>query len=253
MLNNFNKNGFLLKKKLFKKKEFDIYVKEFDKIVIQLKKSKENINARWGSKLTSNIEAEDSLVIHTHNIQNYSSRMLAMIQNKDFLDEVEKIIGPDIILHHTKLFEKPAKNGAAFPLHQDWSYFPTENNSMIAAVIHLSDSNEEMGCLRVVPKSHMLGKVEDSNGHKYNPKIHRKYRLEEAVPVIAKLGDILFFHCCTLHGSMANSSSRSRKTILVQLYSGKDKIIKGNTHANAQLALRGFNYSSTRNSVNVNS
>ena len=251
-MDDFIKNGFIIKKNLFKLKDLDVYVNEFDKIVDQLKKSNEDINARWGSKLTSDIEADDSLVIHTHNVQNYSSLMLEMIQNKEFLDVVEKIIGPDIVLHHTKLFEKPPKNGAAFPLHQDWSYFPTYNNSMIAAVIHLSDSNEEMGCVRVIPGSHNRGKVENSDGHKYNSKIHGKYNLDAATPIIASLGDVVFFHCCSLHGSMANNSSKSRKTILVQLYSGKDKIIKGNMHTNAQLVLRGFNYSSTRNSVNVN-
>ena len=51
---------------------------------------------------------------------------------------------------------------------------------------------------------------------------------------------------------MANTSFDSRKTILVQLYSGKDKIKKGNKHTNAQLVLRGFNYYSTRKSVDVN-
>ena len=251
-MDDFNKNGFIIKKDLFKLKDLDVYVNEFDKIVSQLKKSNEDINARWGSGLTSDIEADDSLVIHTHNVQNYSSLMLEMIQNKEFLDVVEKIIGPDIVLHHTKLFEKAPKNGAAFPLHQDWSYFPTDHNSMIAAVIHLSDSNEEMGCVRIIPGSHNLGKVEDSDGHKYNSEIHDKYNLDAAIPIIASPGDVLFFHCCSLHGSMANTSSKSRKTILVQLYSGKDKIIKGNMHTNAQLVLRGFNYSSTRNSVDVN-
>ena len=251
-MDDFIKNGFIIKKNLFKLKDLVVYVNEFDKIVDQLKKSNEDINARWGSGLTSDIEADDSLVIHTHNVQNYSSLMLEMIQNKEFLDVVEKIIGPDIVLHHTKLFEKAPKNGAAFPLHQDWSYFPTAHNSMIAAVIHLSEANEEMGCVRIVPGSHNLGKVVDSDGHKYNSEIHDKYNLDAAIPVIASAGDVLFFHCCSLHGSMANTSSKSRKTILVQLYSGKDKIIKGNMHTNAQLVLRGFNYSSTRNSVNVN-
>ena len=54
------------------------------------------------------------------------------------LDVVESLIGSDIILHHTKLFLKPPKV-ASFPLHQDWSYFPTQCNSMIAAVVHLSE------------------------------------------------------------------------------------------------------------------
>ena len=42
------------------------------------------------------------------------------------------------------------------------------------------------------------------------------------------------------------------RKIPCRYYEYKDKIIKGNTHTNVQLVLRGFNYSSTRNSVNVN-
>ena len=87
-----------------------------------------------------------------------------MIQNGDFLNMAELFIGPDIILHHTKLFLKPPKIGAAFPLHQDWSYFPTKKNSMIAAIVHLTESSEDMGCLRVVPESHNLGKIKNSHG-----------------------------------------------------------------------------------------
>ena len=62
----------------------------------------------------------------------------------------------------------------------------------------------------------------------------------------AKSGDVLFFHCCTLHGSMPNISQKPRKTILIQLYSGKDKIIGGGNHTNVQLVLQGWNYNSTR-------
>ena len=52
---SFNKNGYLLAKKLFNKSEIFILEKEFNKIVSQLKKSGENINANWGSSLTKNI------------------------------------------------------------------------------------------------------------------------------------------------------------------------------------------------------
>ena len=93
MVENFEKNGFIIKKGLFSLKDIKLYDREFNKIVNQLKDSKENINARWGSALTSNIEHQDSMVIHTHNVQNYSSVMLQMILHKIFLDEVEKIIG----------------------------------------------------------------------------------------------------------------------------------------------------------------
>ena len=242
----FNKQGYHLEEGLFHKKEIELFEKEFDKIILQLRKSGENINARWGSELTKTIEPEKSEVIHTHNVQSYSSIMLNMIQNSEFLNIVESIIGHDIILHHTKLFLKPPKIGAAFPLHQDWSYFPTRKNSMIAAIIHLTESNEKMGCLRVVPGSHKLGKIKNSHGHVSKSKIHKE---NSAVPLIAKRGDVVFFHCCTLHGSMTNKSTRPRKTILIQLYSGNDEVIDGNYHTNVQLVLRGWNSSATRESV----
>ena len=175
--------------------------------------------------------------------------MLSMIQNKNLLDVFESLIGPDIILHHSKLFLKPPKIGSAFPLHQDWSYFPTKKNSMIAAVVHLSDSTKDMGCFRIIPGSNKLGKLEKSDGHSHNSKIHDKYALEAVMPIIAKQGDVLFFDALSIHGSLPNLSNKPRKTILIQVYSGSDVIISENKHTNIQLVLRGFNYSATRKSV----
>jgi phytanoyl-CoA hydroxylase len=245
----FNKTGYALEKGVFSDGEIETLENEFDQIVTQLKKSGENINARWDSDLTRHIEDSDSEVIHTHNIQSYSSVMLNMVQNESLLDLAESLMGPDIILHHTKLFCKPPKKGSAFPLHQDWSYFPTQKNSMIAAVVHLSKSTEDMGCFRVVPESHKLGKIENSDGHSHVPGIHDHYSLETALPIEAEKGGVLFFHCCTIHGSMPNTSDHSRKTILIQLYSGKDTIVDENPHTNVQLVLRGWNYQATRESI----
>ena len=250
MVSDFKEKGFCVKNNVFTADVLYALSSEFDRIVSQLEESGEYINARWGSELTKDIEHSDTQVIHTHNVQSFSAEMMAMIQNKKLLDAVEELIGPDIILHHTKLFLKPPGNGSAFPLHQDWSYFPTKNNSMIAAVIHLSESTPDTGCIRIVPGSHKIGKLEKSDGHTHIPKIHDEHDLEKAEPIIAKPGDVLFFHCFSLHGSMPNISNNPRKTILIQLYAGTDKVIDDNPHSNIQLVLRGFNYHATRNSVN---
>ena len=245
-LSKFNQQGFYLARGLFTRNTIFYLNKEFDRIIDQINTSNESINARWNSKLTRDIEDPDSVVLHTHNVQCYSQPMLKMVQNKKFLDVVESLIGSDIILHHTKLFLKPPKVGSAFPLHQDWSYFPTEKNTMIAAVVHISDSTNDMGCIRLIPGSNKLGKIKKSDGHSFIKKIHEKHSLKSAIPIEAKSGDVLFFHCCTLHGSMPNISQKPRKTILIQLYSGKDKIRGGGNHTNVQLVLRGWNYNSTR-------
>ena len=120
---------------------------------------------------------------------------------------------------------------------------------MVAAIVHLTESNEDMGCLRVVPESHKLGKIKNSHGHVSKGDIHKDNSLESAVPLNAKKGDVVFFHCCSLHGSMANKSNKPRKTILIQLYSGGDEVVDGNSHTNVQLVLRGWNSGATRESV----
>ena len=251
MVSDFKEKGFCVKNSVFTADALYALSSDFDRIVLQLQESGEYINARWGSELTEDIEQSDTQVIHTHNVQSFSAEMMTMIQNKKLLDAVEELIGPDIILHHTKLFLKPPGNGSAFPLHQDWSYFPTEKNSMIAAVIHLSESDEEMGCMRIVPGSHRLGKIEKTDGHSFVKGVHDRYQLEDAEPIIVGPGDVVFFHCCSLHGSLQNVSKRPRKTVLVQLYSGTDRVVEGNRHTNVQLVLRGVNHFATRSGVDT--
>ena len=46
MADVFSKDGFYLKKEIFSKSLINLYENEFDKIVTQLKKSDEDINAR---------------------------------------------------------------------------------------------------------------------------------------------------------------------------------------------------------------
>ena len=114
MVSDFKENGFYAQSSLFTKETLQKYSLEFDRIVAQLQESGEDINARWGSELTKDIEQSESQVIHTHNVQSYSAEMMAMIQNEQFLDAVEDLIGPDIILHHTKLFLKPPGSGVKY-------------------------------------------------------------------------------------------------------------------------------------------
>ena len=95
MVADFKEKGFYVQNSFFTKEALQKYSLEFDRIVSQLKESGEVINAHWGSELTKNIENSESQVIHTHNVQSYSAEMMAMIQNEQFLDAVEELIGPD--------------------------------------------------------------------------------------------------------------------------------------------------------------
>lgn len=246
----FARDGYYLARGLFRPAEIKALGREFDRIVRQLARTGDLNSAQWTGELQKKIGGERSMITHTHNVQCYSAAWLQAIQSRRFLDVAEAILGPDIILHHTKLFQKPTENGMPFTVHQDWSYFPSVKDTMIAAIIHVSPATDKMGCLRVYPGSHKLGRVANTGGQQASEFLDN-YPLEKATVVEAAAGDVLFFHYFTLHGSKHNRSRRLRKTVLVQMHAGDDEIEPGNGHPNARLTLRGWNHRLNRGTANA--
>ena len=223
---------------------------DFDRVVRQMESSGESMNARWDLETTTQVDADrSSVVVHTHQIQKYSAEWAKFCFNEQFLDLAQQLLGPDIILHHSKLFLKPAGRGAAFPPHQDYGYFPTTVHSMLAAVVFLSPSNEDNGCVRVWPGSHKLGPIADSMGG--NKEVAARFPFEQSVPAICQPGDVLFFNYLTVHGSLANRGTQARKSVLFQLHGGADRIVDGAGHPNSNLTLRGWNHHMTRERANA--
>jgi phytanoyl-CoA hydroxylase len=244
----FTEDGFYVARGVFSRAQTGELEEEFDRIVGQLVSSGEHIDARWGGPEMERLGAAGTSVLHTHNVQRFSAAWLRALLHEPFLDVAAAILGPDVVLHHSKLFQKPSEKGSPFPMHQDWSYFPTEMDSMIAAIIHVSEADDEMGCLRVYPGSHRLGRVEESSGQQ-EAELLAQYPLDGATPLEAEPGDVVFFHYFTLHGSRPNRSDRVRKTVLVQMYAGADRVEEGVAHPDERLVLRGWNHRASRSSA----
>ncbi len=245
--NVFARDGYYLARGVFSEAMLGELEADFDRIVAQLKRSGEEVNARWRGDNTDALDGGASTVIHTHNVHRYSARWLKALQDERFLQFAKAILGPDIVLHHSKLFQKPPREGAPFPVHQDWWYFQTKSDTMVAAIIFLTDADETTGGLRVYPGSHKLGRMENSSGmHPSEPL--KPYPLAQATPVNARRGDLLFFSCFTLHGSSPNRSEHTRKTVLVQMHSGSDYLLARQEidHVNERLVLAGWNHHMSR-------
>ncbi|MEO1550589.1 MAG: phytanoyl-CoA dioxygenase family protein [Pseudomonadota bacterium] len=237
----FERDGYALVKGVFGPDEIGAMERDFDRIVRQLLSRGEQVDATWNGAATEALARAGDQVLHTHNVQKYSHVWLTALLAPRFLDAVEALIGPDIILHHTKLFQKPAQHGAPFPMHQDWPYFPTQKDTMIAGIIHVSEATDQMGCLRVWPGSHKEGRLAHAHGRDGGEAM-RAYPIEKATAIEAQAGDVVFFPYLTVHGSMPNRSEKTRKTVLCQLYAGHDQISPGNTHPDERMVLRGWNH-----------
>jgi len=238
----FQENGYYHARGVYSPAEVRELETDFDRIVDQLNNSGEKVAGRWGGAATDKIAPKGSFWVNTHNVQIYSAAWLRAFLQPRFLEISQAILGgPDVILHHSKLFQKPAEKGAPFPMHQDWGYFPSIHDTMMAGIIHISQATDEMGCLRVYPGSHRLGRMAESQGNTESDTL-KDYPIEKALVVEAEPGDVVFFHYFTLHGSMPNHSQKVRKTVLAQMHRGDDRIEEGNTHNNVRLVLSGWNH-----------
>ena len=143
-----------------------------------------------------------------------------------------------MVLHHTKAHLKPAREGAPFPTHQDYHYFPYRHHSMMAIFVHLDDTEPSKGGLAIFPGSHHQGPQQDvstSPAHHYVDQA--RWPLSAATPVHAKAGDVLIFSYLLVHGrsvyhsamtsslcsSYVNMSDRERRMFLIQVAAGEDE------------------------------
>lgn len=171
-------------------------------------------DATWAS-----VRDDSARITHCHNVQFHSAAFTRLLSDPRFTSVAQSIIGPDVQLHHTKMFIKPPEQGARFPMHQDYPYFPHERDSMIAAILHLDDAPVEKGCLRVVPGSQKLGPLPAVGEDRHV----EGYDIDDAFALPAKAGDVVFFNYLLIHGSGPNLSSEARTTLLVQMRDPADK------------------------------
>ncbi len=220
--------------------------RDFHRVVAQIRTPEDQANARWNSTINDALDPEQKMiVVHTHQIHQHAASWARFCFYEPFLDACAALLGADIVLHHTKLFLKPAGMGAPFPPHQDWTYFPTRTDHMLAAVVALTDCTEDNGCIRVWPGTHRLGRLDSSSGNRGTSDdgaFAARFPFSASVPALLAPGDVLFFSYLTVHGSLPNRGHRDRASVLFQLHSGHDAIDPAVSHPNSQLVLRGWNH-----------
>ena len=173
-------------------------------------------NATWSS-----VAAQGTVLEHSHDVQFRSAAFTRLLVDPRLMDVFTSLIGPNVQLHHNKMFIKPPERGSPFPMHQDYGYFPHRGNSMTAAILHLDDAPDAKGCVRVFPGSHKLGpQTAIGSDHVVDSD---RFPLDTAVRVEAKAGDLLVFNYLTVHGSGLNISNEPRTTWLVQVRDPEDE------------------------------
>jgi hypothetical protein len=210
----------------------------------------EAIKTRHAALLAGHPEFRDycpALFDHDRGFLDYAT-------NREILDMVGQLIGPDIALWNMSFFAKPAGNGKRTPWHQDGEYWPIRPLATCTAWLAVDDSTVENGCLRVIRGSHKAralrahNKVNASDVTLNQELDAGEYDEREAVDITLAAGQISLHDVYLLHGSEANTSPRSRRGMTMrfmpttsvfdrEIAAEKARTIGGANHANRQIFL----------------
>ncbi len=224
----YKEHGYLLVRNVFSTEEVGEMLEALERIINKAAKSKFDGNATWQGDYIPQEELKKLVLKGFHDVHYQEAAFTKAVIHPNMVSVLSRLIGPNVQLHHSKMLVKPPEKGAAFPLHQDYPYFPHANHSMLAASVHLDDSDIANGCLRVIPGTHKEGPLAHVGAHYLN---HKQYPISMGTPCEAKAGDVLFFNYLTIHGSDVNRSERPRRNVLFQYRDPSDPPTS-NVHVN---------------------
>jgi len=147
-----------------------------------------------------------------------------MLRSKRMVENAAKLLDSDspVCHYHTKLMQKEPKIGGAWEWHQDYGYWYKNQflfpDQLLSIMIALTPANESNGCLQVIKGSHKMGRVNHGfSGEQVGADqvmVDHALTIMEHVFVELEPGDALFFHPNLLHRSEANTSDKSRWSII---------------------------------------
>ena len=139
-----------------------------------------------------------------------------LVTHPKLLDFMASILGPELLIHTSRIFRKPPNDPSFVSWHQDGRY--TQLNALEAPTIWiaLSDSKKENGCLRVVPYSFRQGVIaqietyDPQNLLNHGQVAQVDIREEEVVNIELNAGEFSIHNVNLLHSSLPNDSPKER-------------------------------------------
>ncbi|MEM8924410.1 MAG: phytanoyl-CoA dioxygenase family protein [Actinomycetota bacterium] len=138
----------------------------------------------------------------------------------------QALLGGPVRFHHSKLNYKWSGGGEEVKWHQDIQFWPHTDFSPLTIGVYLSDVDDEMGPMGVLPGSHRgplydmyagdgswAGAMDDEDVADLD--------LDAVVWLAGRAGSVTVHNCAMVHGSMPNLSARPRP-LLLNTYSAVD-------------------------------
>lgn len=138
-------------------------------------------------------------------------------RSEPMVEAAEQLIGESVYHWHSKISWKQPGTAGTWDWHQDYGFWAEEGcarPALTTVSIALDHQATDNGCMRVIPGSHRGGVLSHprvGHGRAADPTLVDAFIAENGViDLVLEPGDIVAFHCNTLHASGPNTSERSR-------------------------------------------
>ncbi|MFB9328894.1 phytanoyl-CoA dioxygenase family protein [Paenibacillus aurantiacus] len=210
-LASFEKEGYLIVRRLWSEDEVDEIKRTFEAIGAQ------PVPGFFEPDLSG--AADDPLkryprVMHPHRFDAVSKKYML---HPGVLAILEDLYGEEALAAQSMFYYKPpGSRGQA--LHQDNFYLKVEPGNCIAAWAAIDRCDEDNGCMLLVPKTNtydiVCPEVSDSR-ESFTTHYVKPPKEEKPIPAVMEPGDILFFNGNLIHGSYRNrTTDRFRRAFI---------------------------------------
>lgn len=132
------------------------------------------------------------------------------------------------LAHHNSIMTKLPHESTRTFWHQDRRYWNFENNNLVSVWLALGDEYLENGLLEFIPASHKISfKKEqfDEMSNFLDENAENKELIKKRVHTNLKKGDVVLFHCKTLHHANKNTSDKAKISFVYTVRASTNKPI----------------------------
>ena len=150
---------------------------------------------------------------------------------------LHQLLGDQVELsqsHHNCIMTKNPAFSSATGWHQDIRYWLFERPELVSVWLALGPERQENGCLWLVPGSHRLAfgpKQQDESLFLREDRDENRTILARKVAAELDEGDVLFFHCRTLHAAGKNLTDQTKFAAVFTYHAADNRPLPGTRSA----------------------
>ncbi|WP_437204398.1 phytanoyl-CoA dioxygenase family protein [Planctomicrobium sp. SH664] len=142
------------------------------------------------------------------------------VQHPGVVGRLKQLLGPNVVCplaHHNCIMTKEPRFSSDTGWHQDIRYWSYTRPELISVWLALGPERAENGCLQLIPGSHRAQYSKQA----FDEAVFFRDDLPENQQVLSQRilaelnpGDVLFFHCRTLHAATRNRTQDTKFSVV---------------------------------------